>query len=145
MLASWGKVRRLNRLTRKNYFCLLAMDHPLSLGPIKGIASVEEVNHWVTFSKDNHIPGVVLNSGIVDKLDVFDKPGIVIQTMGLPNRVQGNLSKVVTGQVEKAISLDAIALSVQINFSAHDLQKAIQIISNIVYQAERFSFPVLLF
>jgi DhnA family fructose-bisphosphate aldolase class Ia len=110
---------------------------------MKGISTIEELNKWIAFAVHNGIPGVVLNAGIIDKLDLFEHPEIVLQCMGLPNKVKGSLNKVQTATIESAIALDACAVSVQLMLGASDLQNAIQSISNIVSQANKNHLPVL--
>lgn len=142
MRYSWGKSRRLKKLKKDNYFLILAMDHALSNGPISGISTVDNVNKWVKFSEENHLPAVVLNHRYVYNLNVFHKTNIVVQTMGLTNS-SGNINKVPLSNIDDIPLLDATAISVQINFEATQLDRAIQEISQIVSKANSFHYPVL--
>jgi len=142
MRDSWGKSRRLAKLKKDNYFLILAMDHALSNGPISGISTINEVNKWVKFSEENHLPAVVLNHRYIYNLDVFHKTNIVVQTMGLTNS-SGNINKVPLSNIDDMPLVDASAISIQINFEAKNLEYAIQSISNIVSQANRYHYPVL--
>lgn len=143
MQYSWGKEKRLSKLKRGSYYCILALDHSLTTGPIRGIDTIEDMNKWISFASKEGIPAVVLNPGIIDKLNIFEFPSIILQSMGLPNKVNGNVSKPQIAKAERAISVDACAISVQINLNVIDLQIAIQTISDIVYQANNNHFPVL--
>jgi class I fructose-bisphosphate aldolase/fructose-bisphosphate aldolase/2-amino-3,7-dideoxy-D-threo-hept-6-ulosonate synthase len=140
---SWGKSKRLSKLKRGNYYCVLALDHSLTTGPISGIDTIEDIDKWINFASKKCIPAVVLNPGIIDNLNVFNFPSIILQSMGMPNKSQANVSKSKIANIEKAISVDACAISVQINLGVGDLQNAIQTISEVVYQANKNHFPVL--
>jgi len=142
MRNSWGKSRRLQKLKKDNYFLILAMDHALSNGPILGISTVDNVNKWIKFSEENHLPAVVLNHRYIYNLDVFHKTNIVVQTMGLTN-TSGNINKVPLSNIDDIPLVDATAISVQINFEANQLERAIQEISHIVSQANQYHYPTL--
>lgn len=142
MINSWGKQRRLEKLKKNNYFLILAMDHALSSGPIEGIHSIENVNNWISFSETNNIPAVVLNHRYISKLNTFYKTNIVVQTMGLLKDTK-NINKVPLAQVEEVPLIDGTAISVQINFDVQNIEEAIQDISGIVSQANRYHYPVL--
>ena len=142
MRHTWGKSRRLEKLKKDNYFLILAMDHALSNGPISGISTINDVNKWVQFSEENHLPAVVLNHRYIYNLDVFHKANIVVQTMGLTN-TSGNINKVPLSNIEDIPLIDATAISIQINFESDNLDEAIQVISQIVSQANQYHYPVL--
>jgi len=142
MQNSWGKQRRLEKLKKENYYLILAMDHALSSGPIKGIDSIENVNKWIRFSEENNIPAVVLNHQYIYKLNVFSKTNIVVQTMGLVKQAK-NINKVPLAKVSNLPLIDGTAVSVQINFNVQNIEKAIEDISLIVAEANRYHYPVL--
>jgi class I fructose-bisphosphate aldolase len=140
---SWGKQCRLNKLKRNNYYCLLAMDHALTMGPIDGISTIDQIIKNINFAAKFGVPSIVLNGGMVEQVDVFTEPHIVIQTMGLPNIAEPGVSKVPTWSVQTALSIGATAISVQLNLHNSDIQNAIQNIANLVYEANKFQLPVL--
>jgi len=142
MQNSWGKQRRLEKLKKDNYFLILAMDHAFSSGPITGINSVENVNKWVSFSEENNIPAVVLNNRYIYNLNVFHKTNIVVQTMALVKH-EKNINKVPLSKISEVPFIDGTAISVQINFQAENLEKAIQDIASIVSEANLYHYPVL--
>ena len=142
MIKSWGKSRRIHKLKKDNYFLILAMDHALSNGPISGISTVNDVNTWIQFSEDNQLPAVVLNHRYIYNLNVFHKTNIVVQTMGLTNN-SANINKVLLSNLDDIPQVDATAISVQINFEVDNLDLAIQTISQIVSQANKYHYPVL--
>ena len=142
MQNSWGKQRRLKKLKKDNYYLILAMDHALSSGPIKGIDSIENVNKWIAFSEANDIPAVVLNHQYIYKLDVFSKTNIVLQTMGLVKQSK-NINKVPLAKVSHLPLVEGTAVSVQINFNVQNIEKAIEDISVIVAEANQYHYPVL--
>jgi len=142
MQNSWAKQRRLEKLKKDNYFLILAMDHALSSGPIKGIDSIENVNKWIHFSEENSIPAVVLNYQYIYKLDVFSKTNIVVQTMGLVKQAK-NINKVPLAKVSHLPLIDGTAVSVQINFNVDNIEKALEEIALIVAEANEYHYPVL--
>ncbi len=140
----WSKERRLLKLQQgKRYFLIIALDHSLTSGPIKGIHSVREINGWVSDNSLLEIPSVVLNAGIIDKLDIIYKKNIIVQLMGLPDRLNSGVNKVQTATVKCAISLGATAVSVQLNLNSTDLNYAVTGISKIVDEAGIYGLPVL--
>lgn len=143
MIHSWGKLRRLNKLKKKNYFLFLAMDHGLTSGPILGIESIEKVNNWIDFSEKNNVPAVVLNHRYISKLNVFSETSLIVQTMGLPNKVTKNINKIPLTVIDELSKIDTTAISIQINFNVDNLQEAIQEVSKIVYEANKFQYPIL--
>ena len=143
MTQCWGKTRRLKKLKRNGYFCLLALDHGLTSGPLPGISSIGEINNVIMFARKNLLPSVVINAGIVEKLENFTYPNLVLQLMGMPSISKKRLGKVVVSSVDSAISIDATAVSVQINFKTDDFQRVLKDISLVVRDANRYSLPVL--
>lgn len=140
----WSKERRLLKMQHdKRYLLILALDHSLTSGPIKGIYSIGEINNWVSDTNSLPIPSVVLNAGIVDKLNVVYKKNIIVQLMGLPDRLNAGVNKVHTSTVKRAISLGATAVSVQLNLNSTDLNFAVTGISKIVDEASLYGLPVL--
>lgn len=140
----WGKERRLCKLKyNDNYYLILALDHSLTSGPIDGLNSIDEINQWTGCKNLFPIPSVVLNSGVIDKLDVIYKKNIIVQMMGLPDRLQGGFNKVKTTSIQRAISLGATAVSVQLNINSTDLNSAVRVISEIVDEASTYGLPVL--
>lgn len=142
MTKSWGKSRRLEKLKRDNYYLILAMDHALSSGPIEGIDSVDNVNKWISFSEENDVPAVVLNHRYIYNLAVFKKLNIVVQTMGLTKH-QKSINKVALTNIKEISLVDGTAISVQINFEVDNLEDAIQEISKLVSEANKYEYPVL--
>ncbi len=140
----WGKYRRLLRLKKDDkYYFILALDHSLTVGPINGIETIEQLDYWIDFAKKYEIPGVVINAGMVEKLNEFICPEIVLQTMGLPNVGQENINRVKVANIEKVIKSDACAVSVQLDMRSIDFSKAIRVISKIVHKANLYEYPVL--
>jgi DhnA family fructose-bisphosphate aldolase class Ia len=138
----WAKARRLKKLQKENYYLILAMDHALSSGPIKGIDSIKNVNHWIAFSETHHIPAVVLNNRYIYNLNIFSKINIVVQTMGLVE-CQKNINKVPLTNIDDITLVDGTAVSVQINFKSENLDEAIQNITEIVSKANQMHYPLL--
>lgn len=140
----WGKQKRLDALKKDgDYYLILALDHSLSYGPIEGIASISDINSRVQDAIDFSIPSVVLNAGIIDKLDVIYDNNIIVQMMGLPNIAKGNFNKVKIATIERAISLGATAISVQLNLKSEDLNQAVSNVSTIVNEANKYGLPVM--
>lgn len=140
---SHGKNKRLNDLKKNGlYYFILALDHSLTTGPIKGISSIDEMNKLVSDHNNRSVPSVVLNSGILDKLDVIYNKNIIIQMMGLPD-TKIDFNKVRVTSLERAIFLGATAISVQLNINSKDINIAISTISLIVNEASKYGIPIL--
>ena len=144
MTYSWGKTRKLLKLKKNNkYYMILALDHALTVGPIVGIKTIEEMNSIINFAENINIPAVVLNFGYITKLSNFSKTNIVTQTMGLPNKKNQNYNKIPLVAIDELPSIDTTAISVQINFSSENLQDYIYNIAQIVNDASRYEYPIL--
>jgi len=142
MINSWGQSKRLEKLKKDNYFLILAMDHALTSGSIKGIQSVNDLNKWILFAENNDIPAVVLNYHYIKNLNTFNKTNIVVQTMG-QTKYKKEINKVQLAEINDVTSVDGSAISVQINFGVDNLDIAIKDISKIVSKAHKKDYPVL--
>lgn len=137
----WGKENRLAKLrTDDGYFLWMALDHGLTLGPIKGL---ENLDLWVNFAMKNGMTGVVLNKGMLPFIKPLGRTGMILQTLGFPEREHKEASKVPISSVQDAIRCSADAISVQINFDKQDRQQILEKISKLVSAAEAIALPVL--
>jgi len=115
---------------------MLALDHGLTSGPIKGIKNLSNINNLIDDNKQ-------LNHGIIEKLNIFRRKRLIVQLMGLPSIYGGRQNKVRTCSLKRAIYLGATAVSVQINLKSIDLNKALIHIAEIVEQANDYGIPIM--
>jgi len=139
----WAKSNRLYRLrTSSGYYCLLALDHPLTCGTLAGL---ENMTKWVEFAGQTNLSGVIVNKGELINLSCHTGKGIILQLMGLPEMTEeAGLSKVPLGTIDDAVRLAADAVSLQISFESTDLNNAIKDVSALISDAHHANFPVLL-
>lgn len=142
MDCDWGYRRRISRLKTENYFFLLALDHALTSGSIKGL---ENIGAWSEFSDAQDIPALVVNIGGYRNIPPDSRHSCILQCFGLPQLGADKLSqKTITATVHDALKLGASAISVQIDYGLDDLSTSINNISEIRNHADRYDIPVLI-
>lgn len=138
---SWGKSFRLNRIFKERNPCIiLALDHPLTQGPILGTENIQE---WITFSAKEGINGVVLNKGIVPYLQFHHSTSLILQMFGAPDRFKIGYNKVKTASLNDAICLSADAVSVQVTLFNKESMDKLETIQNVVSDASSNDIPIL--
>lgn len=136
-----GLKRRVEKLKSDGVFSILALDHGLSSGLIKGL---EEILGWSKFADLAGIAAIVANIGTVRRLPHDRKHAVILQTMGSPSILGKTGSRrVLNSSVEEAVYFDADCISVQIDFTGTELEEAISEAASIRTKAHRLAMPVL--
>ncbi|WP_257459676.1 class I fructose-bisphosphate aldolase [Archangium lipolyticum] len=122
---------------------IVPIDHGLSIGPVEGLASVEQVSRWIGHSG---ITGIIAHKGMVERLGshgLLKGLGVMVHLNGMMSLASMPDRKERLTSVEAALRLGADAVSVQLNFDgtndAHNLTQ----LGAVVDEAQRYGMPVL--
>jgi fructose-bisphosphate aldolase, class I len=122
---------------------IVPIDHGLSIGPVEGLASVEQVSRWIDHLG---ITGIIAHKGMVERLGshgLLKGFGVMIHLNGMMSLASMPDRKERLTSVEAALRLGADAVSVQLNFDgtndAHNLTQ----LGMVVDEAQRYGMPVL--
>ncbi len=136
----YGKQQRLERLKNaQNAYCLLALDHQLSVGRI---SEIDSYNEWIKFANEADISGIVLNKGAFRTISPSNKKPIILQTMGAPSQ-NNTIEKILIGSIEDAIRFDATCIAIQLNFEDQNYLRQLEIGISQIERAGEFNIPVL--
>ncbi|NPC79334.1 aldolase, partial [Pyxidicoccus fallax] len=122
---------------------IVPIDHGLSIGPVEGLASVEQVSRWMGHPG---ITGIIAHKGMVERLGshgLLKGFGVMVHLNGMMSLASTPDRKERLTTVEAALRLGADAVSVQLNFDgtndAHNLTQ----LGAVVDEAQRYGMPVL--
>lgn len=138
-----GIARRVRRLQVGGRFLLLALDHGLPAGPLPGIERPAELLRAlasVSFS------GVIANPGMVRVLApaLPRDTGLIVHLSASTLLGSSRASKVLVSSVERAVSLGADAVSVQISFGDRREDLMLSDAGRVVDEASSLGVPVLM-
>ena len=135
-----GKTRRLRRIMRtdsKSF--IIAMDHGVTLGPVRGLENMQEtVKRVVSGGAD----AVLVHKGIAKHVDTQGSGLIVHVSASTKLGGKPNL-KVGVCTLEEAVRLGADAVSVHINIGSEDEDKMLEYLGSLSEQCDSFGIPLL--
>ncbi|HYV08754.1 MAG TPA: fructose-bisphosphate aldolase [Thermoplasmata archaeon] len=143
-LGALGLVTRRGRLERADCrIFLLALDHGLPSGPVPGI---EKPADFLRSLRGVPFSGVLANPGMVRFIEgeIPSSSGLVVHLSASTVLGARPRSKVLSSTVERAVSLGADAVSVQISFGDSREDTMIADAGRIVDDANSFGVPVVL-
>lgn len=137
-----GISRRLRRLHGgRGRFLLVALDHGLPAGPIPGL---EDPVATVAALDAAPVTGLILTPGIARAVPIHPSRGLVVHLSAGTLLASRPTSKVLVTGVERALSLGADAVSVQIHFGDATENRMLSDAGSVVDAAGSFGVPVLL-
>jgi predicted phospho-2-dehydro-3-deoxyheptonate aldolase len=135
-----GKTRRLRRIMRddsKSF--IIAMDHGVTLGPVRGLEDMQEtVKRVVNGGAD----AVLVHKGIAKHVDTRGSGLIVHVSASTKLGGKPNL-KVPVCTLEEAVRLGADAVSAHINIGAEEEDKMLEFLGGLSEQCDSFGMPLL--
>jgi len=135
-----GKTRRLRRIMRddsKSF--IIAMDHGVTLGPVRGLENMQEtVKRVVSGGAD----AVLVHKGIAKHVDTLGSGLIVHVSASTKLGGKPNL-KVGVCTLEEAVRLGADAVSAHINIGSEDEDKMLEFLGGLSEQCDSFGIPLL--
>ena len=135
-----GKTRRLRRIMRtdsKSF--IIAMDHGVTLGPVRGLENMQEtVKRVVSGGAD----AVLVHKGIAKHVDTQGSGLIVHVSASTKLGGKPNL-KVGVCTLEEAVRLGADAVSAHINIGSEDEGKMLEFLGSLSEQCDSYGIPLL--
>jgi class I fructose-bisphosphate aldolase len=135
-----GKTRRLRRIMRtdsKSF--IIAMDHGVTLGPVRGLENMQEtVKRVVSGGAD----AVLVHKGIAKHVDTQGSGLIVHVSASTKLGGKPNL-KVGVCTLEEAVRLGADAVSAHINIGSEDEDKMLEFLGSLSEQCDSYGVPLL--
>ena len=135
-----GKTRRLRRIMRddsKSF--IIAMDHGVTLGPVRGLENIQEtVKRVVSGGAD----AVLVHKGIAKHVDTHGSGLIIHVSASTKLGGKPNL-KVGVCTLEEAVRLGADAVSAHINVGSEEEDKMLEFLGSLSEQCDSFGIPLL--
>ena len=135
-----GKTRRLRRIMRddsKSF--IIAMDHGVTLGPVRGLENMQEtVKRVVSGGAD----AVLVHKGIAKHVDTHGSGLIIHVSASTKLGGKPNL-KVGVCTLEEAVRLGADAVSAHINVGSEEEDKMLEFLGSLSEQCDSFGIPLL--
>lgn len=135
-----GKTRRLRRIMRddsKSF--IIAMDHGVTLGPVRGLENMQEtVKRVVSGGAD----AVLVHKGIAKHVDTQGSGLIIHVSASTKFGGKPNL-KVGVCTLEEAVRLGADAVSAHINVGSEEEDKMLEFLGSLSEQCDSFGIPLL--
>jgi len=135
-----GKRRRLTRIFQEdNRTLIVPMDHGVSIGPLKGIFSMQEtVNQLLKGGVD----AVVLHKGIAKRVNT-GSAGLIVHLSAISNLTPNSGTKVQVCSVAEAVRVGADAVSVHVNVGAQEEGKMLETLGKVADECDVYGMPLL--
>lgn len=138
-----GQQKRWQHFFKEGHRSIIVpIDHGLTLGPIPGIETVNEIMSW---ANDPCIDGIVAHKGMIERLLKcgLKNKAIMMHLNGMCSIAKNPDRKEMLSTVEHASQLGVDAVSIQMNFNgATDAQNMIML-GKVVEKAKSNGMPVL--
>lgn len=139
-----GKKIRLARFVARNRPSLIVpIDHGLTMGPLAGLGSSQEIARWLTSPV---IDGVIAHKGMIERLaqrDLLGRAGVMMHLNGMSLLAPRPDVKERLTSMETAVRLGADGVSVQVNFDGCNDAGNLTLLGQVTDEAARFGLPVL--
>jgi class I fructose-bisphosphate aldolase len=135
-----GKTRRLRRIVRDDSKTfIIAMDHGVTLGPVRGLENMQETIKRVV---NGGADAVLVHKGIAKHVDTHGTGLIIHVSASTKLGGKPNL-KVGVCTLEEAIRLGADAVSAHINIGAEEEDRMLEFLGSLSEQCDSFGIPLL--
>ena len=140
-----GKEIRWRRFQRggTNFGLIVPIDHGFTVGPIDGIAAIEEMARWVGHPA---ITGLIAHKGMVRRLashGLLPSGGLMIHLNGMTSLSGTPDRKEIVTSVETAMRLGADGVSIQLNFDGTNDAHNLVLLGQIADQTLELGLPLL--
>jgi len=141
-----GRKLRIRRMLFKGVDAglIIPIDHGLTMGPIKGISSINEISKWIT---NESISAIISHKGTLELLTsnnmLHSNTGAIVHLNGMSNLSNDPDTKQMVTDVESAVRLGADAVSIQVNFLNTNFNHNLDTIGRVVDEAHKYGLPVL--
>jgi fructose-bisphosphate aldolase / 2-amino-3,7-dideoxy-D-threo-hept-6-ulosonate synthase len=135
-----GKNRRLKRIMQQdNKTVIVPMDHGVTIGPIQGIANMQQIINQLLAGKAD---AILVHKGIAKQVDVGNA-GLIVMLSGMSNLSPNPNGKVQVCSVQEAIRIGADAVSVHVNVGAQDEDKMLANLGKVADECDVYGMPLL--
>jgi fructose-bisphosphate aldolase/2-amino-3,7-dideoxy-D-threo-hept-6-ulosonate synthase len=135
-----GKNRRLKRIMQPdNRTVIVPMDHGVTVGPIQGLADMQQIINKLLKGKAD---AILIHKGIAKHVNAGNA-GLIVMLSGMSNLSPNINSKVQVCSVQEAIRLGADAVSVHVNVGAQDEDKILSNLAKVAEECDLFGMPLL--
>jgi predicted phospho-2-dehydro-3-deoxyheptonate aldolase len=135
-----GKTRRMRRIMRDDSKAfIIAMDHGVTLGPVRGL---ENMQATVDAVLRGGADAILVHKGLAKRLDTHGRGLIVHASASTTLGGKPNL-KVGVCTVEEASRLGADAISAHINIGVEEENKMLEFLAGLSEQCDTFGMPLL--
>ncbi len=135
-----GKTRRLRRIIRDDSRTfIIAMDHGVSIGPVRGLEDMQETVKLVV---NGGADAVLMHKGIAKHVDTHNTGLIIHVSASTKLGGKPNL-KVGVCTLEEAVRLGADAVSAHINIGSEEEDKMLAFLGNLSEQCDSYGIPLL--
>jgi len=146
-----AKLLRLSRFRRRRAGAagakatglLVPIDHGLTMGPLKGIRSIDQIATWITHPA---ISGIIAHKGMVERLaarDLLSGLGVMVHLNGMAAFSATPDVKELVTSVRSAQRLGADAVSIQVNFDGTNDAHNLKLLGRVADAALKEGVPVL--
>jgi fructose-bisphosphate aldolase, class I len=140
-----GKTHRLGRFRYpgSRLGLIIPIDHGLTIGPVTGLGSIDEIAGWL---KHPAITGVIGHKGMISRLaerGLLSRIGVMVHLNGMSTLGPSSDRKERLTAVETAVKLGADGVSLQVNFDGTNDAHNLALLGEVVDEAARFALPVL--
>jgi class I fructose-bisphosphate aldolase len=123
---------------------IVPVDHGLTLGPIPGMRSTDDLKEWVGSSA---ISAVLGHKGMVERLIernmLHPSTGVIVHLNGMASIAAQADTKIMVSDVDAALRLGADAVSVQVNFTAANFEHNLALLGAVTDAAHGAGLPLL--
>ena len=122
---------------------IVPIDHGLSIGPVEGLASVDQMSRWIGHPG---ITGIIAHKGMVERLGshgLLKGFGVMVHLNGMMSLAAMPDRKERLTTVEAALRLGADAVSLQLNFDGKNDAHNLTQLGAVVDEAQQYGLPVL--
>jgi predicted phospho-2-dehydro-3-deoxyheptonate aldolase len=135
-----GKTRRIRRIMRNDSKTfIIAMDHGVTLGPVRGLENMQEtVRDVVKGGAD----AVLVHKGIAKRVDTHGT-GLIIHVSASTKLGSKPNLKVGVCTPEEAVRLGADAVSAHINIGSEEEDKMLEFLGGLSEHCDSFGIPLL--
>lgn len=122
---------------------IVPIDHGLTMGPLQGIGSTNEVAGWIGTPV---IDGIIAHKGMIERLGaqgLLNRVGVMMHLNGMSLLSSNPDTKTRLTRIETAVRLGADAVSVQVNFDGSNDEGNLETLGAVVDDAAEFGLPVL--
>ncbi|MCZ6724649.1 MAG: 2-amino-3,7-dideoxy-D-threo-hept-6-ulosonate synthase [Thaumarchaeota archaeon] len=136
----FGKVIRLNRITKRGKMLCIPMDHGFTIGPTKGL---DNINDTILKIQSGGASAVLVHKGIIRNLPFPTEMGTIMHMSGSTNQSVAPNRKMKVAGVPEAVRLGADAVSVHINVGSKEEPEMLRDLGVTADECDEWQMPLI--